>query len=131
MVLAASLSQSYRWSASSPREKASGGVYSPAVGWVRVPDELSENVGAPGLKLGHSEKLEPLTEAASQWCWKGEDTRGPCKDRKDLPERRGSGVGGEMEPKPGSQLRLPVAEDDLEPPAFYLTNAEIIGICCQ
>lgn len=50
------------------------------------------------------------------------------EDKKDLPERSGS---GEMEVKTGSQARLSIAEDDRELPVFYLTNAGILGMCCQ
>lgn len=58
----------------------------------------------------------------------GSDTRGVCNNKKDLPERRGS---REMELMTGSQPRLSVAEDDLELPASYLTDAGIIDTCCQ
>lgn len=81
-------------------------------------------------------KLEPLTEAATPTgisvVLEGGGYKRALQGQERPPRKKGlGGWGGEMEPKPGSQLRLPVAEDDLEPPAFYLTNAEIIGICCQ
>lgn len=54
--------------------------------------------------------------------------KGLCRDKKDLPEIRGS---GQMELRTGSQPRLSGAEDDFELPAFYLSNAGPMGICCQ